>query len=68
MSPQRTQHLYEVILTWHDKKETLKGWGNSEEEAAADAMNSAGYGGGAVRALRGWEAKRIKDSVSSAVR
>ena len=59
MNTTRTQHLYEVTLQWHDKTEVLQGWGNSKEDAAADAMNSAGYGGGAVRALKGWSAKKV---------
>lgn len=59
MNTTRTQHLYEVTLQWHDKTEVLQGWGNSKEDAAADAMNSAGYGGGAIRALKGWSAKRV---------
>ena len=54
----RTQSKYTVTLKWFDKTETLVGWGNSREEAIADAMNNAGYGGGAVRALKGWDAKR----------
>jgi hypothetical protein len=53
----RTQNLYKVTLIWRDKTEVLDGWGNSREAAAADAANSAGYGGGAMRALKGWDAE-----------
>lgn len=61
MSTTRTQHLYEVTLIWHDKTEVLKGWGHSRESAAADAANSAGYGGGAMGALKGWDAKKVEE-------
>jgi hypothetical protein len=58
----RTQKLYEITLTWRGgKTEVLKGWGNSKQEAAADAMNSAGYGGGALRALDSWDAKEVSE-------
>ncbi len=57
----RTQVLYRVTLEWHDKTEILEGWGNSRQSAAADAMNSAGYGGGALRALKSWDAKKVED-------
>ena len=57
----RTQSLYEVTLHWGDGKvEVLKGWGSNRMEAAADAMNSAGYGGGALRALDYWDAKKAE--------
>lgn len=53
----RTQTQYKIVLHWLDgKTETLTGWGDSERGAAADAMNTAGYGGGAVRALDYFEA------------
>ena len=57
----RTQELYEVTLDWGYKKEVLKGWGTNRTEAAADAMNSAGYGGGAMRALESWDARKIEE-------
>ncbi len=57
----RTQELYDVTLHWLDGKvDKLKGWGDSRESAAADAVNSAGYGGGALRALDYWEAKKAE--------
>jgi hypothetical protein len=60
MSPTRTQHLYEVTLDWGYETEVIKGWGSNRTEAAADAMNSAGYGGGAMLALKSWEAKKVE--------
>jgi hypothetical protein len=59
---ERTQHLYKVTLTWHDKVEVLEGWGTDRQSAAADAMNSAGYGDGALGALKGWDAEQVKNS------
>jgi len=58
----RTQHLYKVTLEWHDKTEILEGWGHDRQSAAADAMNSAGYGGGALRALKSWNAEQVTES------
>jgi hypothetical protein len=60
----RTQQLYNVTLYWHDKTEVLRGWGNSRTEAVADAMNSAGYGGGAARALKSWDAQKVTSNAT----
>lgn len=57
----RTQKLYEVTLDWGNEKEVLKGWGNNRAEAVADAMNNAGYGGGAARALKSWDAQLVEE-------
>jgi len=48
----RTQELYTITLHWLDGTENvLEGWGENDRQAAADAMRSAGYGAGALRAL-----------------
>lgn len=48
----RTQTKYKITLHWRDGKiEECEGWGASEGEAVADAMNAKGYGYGALRAL-----------------
>ena len=58
----RTQQEYIVELHWRDGKvDTLVGWGESRQAAAADAMNTAGYGGGALAALDYWDANVKKD-------
>lgn len=54
----RTQRSYKVTLVWKDgKQDSGIGWGAGREAAAADYMNSAGYGGGALGALDYWNAE-----------
>jgi len=58
MSTTRTQEKYKVTLHWRDGKvDEGEGWGTTREAAAANAMNSMGYGGGSVAALDYWDAK-----------
>jgi len=53
----RVQESYDVTLHWRDgKTDKGIGWGSNRTEAAADAMNTMGYGGGALAALDYWEA------------
>ncbi len=55
----RVQDKYKVTLHWKgDDTQELEGWGVSRTTAAADAMNSAGIGGGALAALDYWEAEK----------
>lgn len=42
------------------RKEEVTGFGETQEEAIADAMRRAGYGGGAVKALDWVEPKEEK--------
>ena len=55
----RTQDEYLITLHWlTGEAETLTGWGDTPNAAAADAVRSAGYGGGALAALDYWSGEK----------
>lgn len=61
----RTQDLYKVTVHWLDGTvDYLDGWGATRQAAAADALNSAGYGGGALAALDYWDAELATEAKS----